>query len=76
MLSSPIQTLLSVLELHQIKAKCFRGLYHRSGITPCPEDLFCTHYSFFQSACQDFFYTYTPLSLFWNIIFDMLMNLC
>ena len=36
--SSFIQTILSVLELHQIVRHSVRGLYRRSGITPCPED--------------------------------------
>ena len=39
-ISSPIQTLLSVLEFHQVSRIAARGLYHRSGISPCPEDLF------------------------------------
>lgn len=37
-ISSFIQTILSVLELHQIVRHSVRGLYRRSGITPCPED--------------------------------------
>ena len=38
-LSSFIQTILSVLESHQILRRRARGLYRRSGISPCPEDL-------------------------------------
>lgn len=37
--SSFIQTLLSVLELHQVLRSRARGLYRRSGIAPCPEDI-------------------------------------
>ena len=37
--SSFIQTVLLVLELHQICAEALRGLYRQSGISPCPEDL-------------------------------------
>ena len=36
--SSFIQTLLSVLEFHQFMRFSARGLYRRSGISPCPED--------------------------------------
>ena len=36
--SSPIQTILSVLESHQILRQSARGLYRRSGISPCPEE--------------------------------------
>ena len=35
--SSSIQTILSVPESHRIGPKA-RGLYRRSGISPCPED--------------------------------------
>ena len=36
---SSIQTILSVMELHHISKYLFaRGLYRRSGITPCPEE--------------------------------------
>ena len=38
LLSSPIQTILSVLESHQILRRNARGLYRRSGISPCPEE--------------------------------------
>ena len=41
MISSSIQTLLSVLEFHQVSINA-RGLYHRSGIAPCPEDYYRT----------------------------------
>ena len=37
-ISSSIQTVLSVLESHQIMCSRTRGLYRRSGISPCPED--------------------------------------
>ena len=37
-LSSPIQTILSVSESHRILRRSARGLYRRSGISPCPED--------------------------------------
>ena len=37
--SSFIQTILLVLELHQIVRFCARGLYRQSGISPCPEDI-------------------------------------
>ena len=37
-ISSSIQTILSVLESHQILRSRARGLYRRSGISPCPED--------------------------------------
>ena len=46
--SSPIQTILSVLESHQILRRNARGLYRRSGISPCPEELIfnlCHHYN-------------------------------
>ena len=43
--SSSIQTILSVLELHQILPLPARGLYRRSGISPCPEDI-CSLFSF------------------------------
>ena len=36
--SSFIQTILSVLEFRQIMRFHARGLYRRSGISPCPED--------------------------------------
>lgn len=39
--SSSIQTLLSASEFHRINAFGARGLYRRSGISPCPED--CIH---------------------------------
>ena len=42
LLSSIIQTVLSVLESHQIKRCSARGLYRRSGISPCPEDVYET----------------------------------
>lgn len=38
-ISSSIQTILSVLEFHQILRLHARGLYRRSGISPCPEDI-------------------------------------
>ena len=38
-LSSPIQTILSVSESHRILRKNARGLYRRSGISPCPEEI-------------------------------------
>ena len=37
--SSFIQTILLVLELHQIMCFYARGLYRQSGISPCPEDI-------------------------------------
>ena len=39
-LPSSIQTIRSVLELHQIMRQSASGLYRRSGIAPCPEDIF------------------------------------
>jgi len=36
--SSSIQTILSVLDFHQIMRLRARGLYRRSGISPCPEE--------------------------------------
>ena len=49
--SSFIQTVLSVPESHRISVSqghampYARGLYRRSGISPCPEDLFICSYS-------------------------------
>ena len=39
-LPSSIQTILSVPESHRFLRGCARGLYRRSGIAPCPEDIF------------------------------------
>ena len=56
--SSFIQTILLVLELHQIMCRSTRGLYRQSGIAPCPEDnnysvLFeRTHCTTFYSVCK------------------------
>lgn len=36
-LPSSIQTVLSVLEFHQVNHYVGRGLYRRSGFSPCPE---------------------------------------
>ena len=36
--SSSIQTILSVLDFHQIMRQHACGLYRRSGISPCPEE--------------------------------------
>lgn len=40
-MSFPIRTIPSVLEFHQISLHSLKGhgLYHRSGISPCPKDL-------------------------------------
>ena len=48
--SSLIQTLLSVLELHQINPKA-RGLYRRWGIAPRPEELFL--WAQYTSICSE-----------------------
>ena len=37
LLASLIQTVLSAPESHRIMCKCTRGLYRRSGTSPCPE---------------------------------------
>jgi len=37
--SSSIQTVLSVLEFHQVNSLEFVDYNHRSGISPCPEDI-------------------------------------
>ena len=53
--SSSIQTILSVLELHQILPLPARGLYRRSGISPCPEDrcsIVCFQATPSRSSCQ------------------------
>ena len=54
--SSSIQTLLSTQELHLVSLSA-RGLYRRSGITPCPEDpLFtCIQNSTRMDACQEIY---------------------
>src|SRR3712207_8761035 len=38
------------------QSKCFRGLYHRSGITPCPEDILYIYSIPISSICQFYFY--------------------
>jgi len=43
-LSSPIQTILSVLELHQFNLKRFADFTADQGISPCPEVLTQLHY--------------------------------
>ena len=48
--SSFIQTVLSVPESHRVShQKVGRGLYRRSGISPCPEDIrfscLCQYYN-------------------------------
>ncbi len=55
--SSPIQTLLSVPESHRISENA-RGLYRRSGISPCPEDIlmqfnYLDHYNTVSSLTQE-----------------------
>lgn len=54
-LPSSIQTLLSVLEFHQVShISTARGLYRRSGITPCPEDMFIFYIFIIHSLMQNF----------------------
>lgn len=38
----------------QLMKTLARGLYHRSGITPCPEDFYfiCLYYKAFSIDCQ------------------------
>ena len=45
--SSLIQTILSVMELHHVSKKiCSWTLYHRSGISPCPEEFIIIYHYF------------------------------
>ena len=54
--SSFIQTILLVLELHQIMRFYARGLYRQSGISPCPEDtsiqLFLSNIPLISNICN------------------------
>ncbi len=64
--SSPIQTILSVLELHQsqLPKKQIVDFNHRSGIAPCPEDERIFSYNFYFTMNK---YFRKPFCIFFHV---------